>query len=38
MSSVMVVTDEYGFKLKKEFEKLKAIYPMIELSEGIRAD
>jgi len=36
MNSVLIVTDQYGTHLKKAFEKLKAQYSMLELTEGVR--
>ena len=36
MNSVLIVTDQHGLHLKKAFEKLKAAYPNLELSEGAR--
>ena len=36
MNSVLVVTDQCGHHLKKAFDKLKAQYPNLELSEGAR--
>jgi hypothetical protein len=37
MNSVLIVTDQYGLHLKKAFERLKQAYPMLELTEGVRA-
>ena len=37
MNSVLIVTDQYGLHLKKAFEELKKLYPILELTEGVRA-
>lgn len=37
MNSVLIVTDQYGLHLRKAYESLKLKYPMLELTEGVRA-